>query len=208
MTCLEPSVLGLLLAAGMSRRFGSDKLAAPLPGSATTVLLASAQCLIDACPRSVAVVRAGSAHGARLRGLGFDLVELAPELEPGLGLSIAAGAQRLRQLGAGGDVTSVNSVGSLGCVLLLADLPFVQTHTISKVRDAIAAGASIAVARHQGQRGHPVGFAARHLPALARLQGDEGARSVLTQHADSIVWCDVDDAGALRDVDKPEDLAR
>ncbi|MCY1461558.1 hypothetical protein D9M71_792270 [compost metagenome] len=43
-------------------------------------------------------------------------------------------------------------------------------------------------------------------PALARLKGDEGARSVLKAHADRCVRLDVEDAGVLRDVDSPDAL--
>jgi molybdenum cofactor cytidylyltransferase len=205
----SPQAMGLLLAAGYSRRFGSDKLAARVPGppdgAPQSVLQMSAQSLIAACPLSVAVVRHGSAHCATLHALGFDVVELdAPQAqarpagepvhEPGLGDSIAAGARRLIELRAS------------GCVLLLGDLPFVQTATVAAVRSAVEAGASIAVACHQGQRGHPVGFAAQHLPSLTQLTGDEGARTLLQTHAQQLQMCDVNDPGALRDIDRPEDL--
>jgi molybdenum cofactor cytidylyltransferase len=204
-----PQVMGLLLAAGYSRRFGSDKLAARVPGppdsAPQSVLQRSAQRLIAACPLSVAVVRHGSAHCATLHELGFDVVELdaphpqarpqdEPALGPGLGDSIAAGARRLIELRAS------------GCVLLLGDLPFVQTATVAAVRSAVEAGASIAVACHQGQRGHPVGFAAQHLLSLTQLTGDEGARTLLQAHALQLQMCDVNDPGALRDIDRPEDL--
>jgi len=42
--------------------------------------------------------------------------------------------------------------------------------------------------------------------ALAALTGDDGAKSVVAAHRDSLVRIDVDDAGVLRDVDRPADL--
>ena len=41
---------------------------------------------------------------------------------------------------------------------------------------------------------------------LATLTGDDGAKSVVAAHADSLARIDVDDAGILRDVDTPADL--
>ena len=41
---------------------------------------------------------------------------------------------------------------------------------------------------------------------LAALTGDDGAKSVVAAHRDAFVRIDVDDAGALRDVDRPSDL--
>ena len=54
-------VVGILLAAGFSTRFGNNKLLALLPpggpGAGTPVSLAAARHLVEALPESVAVVR-------------------------------------------------------------------------------------------------------------------------------------------------------
>jgi molybdenum cofactor cytidylyltransferase len=41
---------------------------------------------------------------------------------------------------------------------------------------------------------------------LAGLTGDEGAKSVLAAHRDSVQLIEVTDGGVLRDVDAPGDL--
>ncbi len=51
-----------------------------------------------------------------------------------------------------------------------------------------------------------MGFGAACLAALTALTGDDGAKSIVAAHRDSLVRIDVDDAGALRDVDRPDDL--
>ncbi|MGA7779576.1 MAG: nucleotidyltransferase family protein, partial [Paraburkholderia sp.] len=43
-----------------------------------------------------------------------------------------------------------------------------------------------------------------HRDALRALDGDTGARALLTEHP--VARLDVDDPGILRDVDTPEDL--
>ena len=48
-------------------------------------------------------------------------------------------------------------------------------------------------------------FGADHLPALAALTGDHGARDLLQRVAVNLL--PVDDAGVLLDIDTPADLA-
>jgi molybdenum cofactor cytidylyltransferase len=49
-----------------------------------------------------------------------------------------------------------------------------------------------------------VAFSRRHLPQLLALHGDEGARSIVKQHA--VVEVPVHDPGIFRDIDSPADL--
>ena len=72
----------------------------------------------------------------------------------------------------------------------------------------VGSGADIVVPTHQGQRGHPVGFASKFRNALEKLHGDEGARAILKRHADAIQFIALDDAGIVADIDTPEDLLR
>ncbi|WP_459624775.1 nucleotidyltransferase family protein, partial [Burkholderia sp. 3C] len=74
------------------------------------------------------------------------------------------------------------------------------------VASELASGrATIAAPWFDGQRGHPVGFAAVHRDALAALDGDAGARALLVAH--EVARVEVDDPGVLRDVDTRDDLA-
>ena len=59
---------------------------------------------------------------------------------------------------------------------------------------------------YNGQRGHPVGFAARCREKLMDLQGNQGAVPVVRAFpAMEIV---VDDVGVITDIDTVDDLAR
>lgn len=72
--------------------------------------------------------------------------------------------------------------------------------------EADACGAGIVVpVLPTGQRGHPVGFDARHFDALAALQGDAGARHLLQSAA--VERLSLDDPGIVRDVDTAQDLS-
>lgn len=184
--------VGLLLAAGSASRFGSDKLQHPLPHG-VAIAVQAARHLKAEVPRVVAAVRERDGETARaLAAEGCEVVVCERAAE-GMGASLACAAQ------AAGDAD--------GYLVALADMPFVRPSTIAAVRDALAGGAVIAAPYFRARRGHPVGFAGRLSSALAALAGDAGAKSVLDAHAAQLVKVPVGDPGALRDIDKPSDLA-
>jgi molybdenum cofactor cytidylyltransferase len=75
------------------------------------------------------------------------------------------------------------------------------------VAERLAGGAALVAPRYAGERGHPVGFAARFGAALAALSGDAGARDLLRAESGALEFVDCDDPGVVRDVDTPADLA-
>jgi molybdenum cofactor cytidylyltransferase len=190
---------GILLAAGRGARFGGAKLLTPLPaaahgvGAGTAIGVASCLHLLSALPEVVAVVRPGdSILSSRLRAAGAQVVECA-HADEGMGASLACG------VAAAADAN--------GWVVALADMPWIAPATIALVVDALRDGADIVATSHIGVRAHPVGFAARHYAELRALAGDEGARSILATHRDSLQLIEVADSGVVRDVDTPADLA-
>jgi len=52
------------------------------------------------------------------------------------------------------------------------------------------------------------GFRAAFLDELSSLHGDDGARQFIKQHPEWVKLFEVDDPGAVRDIDKPSDLER
>ena len=184
-------ITGILLAAGSSRRFGSNKLLAPLADGAPLAVAAARQ-LIAAVPEAVAVLRPGDAElAAVLAAQGLRIVECA-QAEYGMGHSLAAG---------------VAAAGTADAWLIaLADMPAIKDSTLASLVAQLAAGSALVAPFHNGQRGHPVGFAAEFGPELLALRGDAGARDLLARHALSLMRLDVDDPGILIDVDTPDDL--
>src|SRR6476646_4635052 len=190
-------IAGILLAAGRSARFGGDKLLAPLVAQShgvaagTSLGVASAMHLIAQVPDSLAVVRPrDAALSVLLRAAGLRVVPCAAA-EDGMGASLAGGVVATRDAD--------------GWIVALADMPWISPATIGAVAAALDVGA-IVVPAYRGRRGHPVGFARRHYEALAALQGDAGARSLLERHPHRVTVIDVDDPGVLRDVDTRDDL--
>jgi len=109
---------------------------------------------------------------------------------PGMGDSISAAVRATRD--------------APGWLVLPGDLPLVQPQTLRAVAEALAAS-EVVVPTFQGQRGHPVGFAARCRDELAALSGPKGAVSVLQAHA--VTELPVSDDGILVDIDTVEALA-
>ena len=185
-------VVGILLAAGSGRRFGSNKLLAPM-ADGTPLAVAAASRLIAAVPECIAVVRPGDAALATLlAGKGLRIVECAAA-EQGMGHSLAAG------------VTAASTADAW--LIALADMPSIKISTIAGLRTLLHAGSELVAPFHAGRRGHPVGFAAGFGVALRALGGDAGARDLLARHVSSLTHYDVDDPGILIDVDTPDDLA-
>jgi molybdenum cofactor cytidylyltransferase len=193
---MAASIRGILLAAGYSTRFGSNKLLQPLPAGSpdagVPIALAAARHLVAALPDCVAVVRPRAQRlGKMLRDAGCNTVVCKNAAE-GMGTSLAAGVRA--------------AADAHGWVVALADMPYIRPETIRAVARALEEGAVIAAPAYRGERGHPVGFARRFLDELSVLRGDAGAREILKEHPGWVTLYDVDDAGVLRDIDEPSDL--
>lgn len=180
-------IVGLLLAAGAARRFGSDKLRHRLPHG-VPIALQALRHLKAEVPDVIVVVRPG----------GEDLfpgenVVACPDADEGMGASLAC---------------AVRAAGpAQAYVVALADMPFVRPTSIAAVRDALVSGAALAAPYFRARRGHPVGISGRFFDALAALRGDEGARRLLAANERELVKIPVGDPGVLRDIDTPGDLS-
>ena len=190
-------MVGILLAAGFSRRFGStNKLLHRLPDS-RPLALAAAENLIKAIPISIAVLRPENKALAELMLNAGLRVVFCSENDEEMADSLATGIR-----------FSANfEAASNGFVVALADMPFIQAETILSVANKVADGASIVIPTYQNQRGHPVGFSAKFRSELENIQGDEGARSIIKRYSEELELLPTDDAGILVDIDTPNDLS-
>ena len=182
-------IVGILLAAGSATRFGSDKLLVPLPDH-TPIGVAALKNLAPAVDAVVAVVRPGDDALARVLAAEGARVTVCPRAMEGMGESLAWGVRA--------------APAATAWLIALADMPWVQAGTVGRVAEALRDGALVAAPSLHGARGHPVGFAADLYAELIALTGDQGAQRVVASHR--VLLIGTDDAGAVRDVDTPEDL--
>jgi len=191
----DASVVGVVLAAGRSARFGdANKLLAewrgrPLVAHATRTLCRSA---VDA----VVVVVGHDAGRVRAAVADHDVTVVRnADHERGQATSVRRGVVAARDRDAD------------AALFALGDMPTVRPGTVDRLVAAFRADVGSAVAAaHEGIRGNPVLFGARHYDALAAVTGDAGGREVLLG-ADDAALVETGDPGVLLDIDSPGDLA-
>lgn len=184
---------GLVLASGLSRRFGGgNKLLAPLAG--VPVVRRTVMAYRDAGLRPVIVVvgHQGNEVTAALDGLDLEVV-VNPNYEAGQSRALVLGVSRLPP------ETQVAVIG-------VGDQPFLDPGVIGDLLQALrCTGAPIAVPRYAGLRGNPVAFRRELFGELLGVQGDVGGRAVVERHMESVAWIDAPDERSGVDIDTLED---
>jgi molybdenum cofactor cytidylyltransferase len=190
---MSADLRGLLLCAGSATRFGGDKLLAVARGGAEAIAVRAARNLIAGVGNATAVIRPGD-DGLRrvLEAAGCSVIE-SMRSRDGMGYSLGDAVAHTRE--------------AAGWIVALGDMPSIDPRTIERVRQQLELGALIAApVDASGQRGHPVGFGSTLRDALLALQGDVGARLVISHHHDEVVPVVVDDPGIFIDIDTLTDL--
>jgi len=179
-------VVGLLLAAGKSQRFGTNKLLYKINNEAMVVT--AAKKLKAVLPDTIAIIRpCDEETKILLENEGLTVLE-CEHSEQGMGHSLAYGVN--------------NSLQAKGWLITLADMPYISQQTIQTVADTLSHGASIAIPVHKRRRGHPIGFCHKYKKALCSLTEDMGAREIIALNRNTLIEIDVDDPGILIDVDR------
>ena len=184
------AVAAILLAAGRSRRFGSeDKLLSPLAG--LPVALHAARTVVDLVPsRRIAICPDRDGALARLlAGEGFEIVA-NPHPERGLSESLRLG------------IGALSPGREQAALLCLADMPFVRAaHLKALLARFDPDTAPVVASARDGVAMPPALFARSRFAALEQACGDQGGRALL----ESAVLVPAP-AGQLDDIDRPADL--
>jgi molybdenum cofactor cytidylyltransferase len=96
-------------------------------------------------------------------------------------------------------------------LVMLADQPGIGPDLIDRViRGFRQADPKRGIARpvYRGVPGHPVLIGARYLQEALQLQGDVGARQILTNHPEDILEIGADRDAVLKDMDTPEEYRK
>lgn len=186
-------IAAIVLAAGSSRRFGSQKLVVPVGGM--PLVRASTSRIISLAQPSetIVVVDVGAPEVRRaLDGLAVRVVENRDN--SGMGSSIACGVRALPP--------AVD-----GVLIVPGDTPKLTEDAVRRVLDERAASRkSIVAPSYRGVPGHPVLFAREIFDELKALTGDRGAREVVERDPSRVARLELG-SDAPRDVDSRDDLA-
>jgi molybdenum cofactor cytidylyltransferase len=189
------TVAGVVLAAGRSARMAPrNKLLEEIGGRA--VIARVAETALASGARPIVVVTGFEAQRIveALRGLDVLFVH-NPDFAAGLSTSLRAGLAAL-------------PAKSDGALILLGDMPFVETGDLAALIDAMKDLNSICVPARHGRWGNPILWGRAYFPEMMRLSGDAGAKRLLEVHRDHVTEVEAVSDGIFADVDLPSDLAR
>ena len=196
----EPA--GIILAAGMSSRFGSDKLLyeLTLQGEYQPLIQHTLQLWFSLFDELSVVTRADTPL-SRQAMLDFadqhhkkiNVIE-CPNAVFGMGHSLSAAIKA--------------NLTSCGWVIGLADMPLIPVSVLNQVYQNIKSGALITAPYFDAQRGHPVGFNFHYKDELLALAGDTGAKKLLQRDVEKIEKIHTEHRGILIDIDYLQDVNR
>jgi molybdenum cofactor cytidylyltransferase len=191
-------VHGIVLAAGRSSRMGRPKAALRIGPDGPTFAAAVVQTLRAAgLPRVVVVA---GAHPAAVR----EAVPVLPGVEVIDHPDWTSG--QLSSLLAGLDAVDTPALQAIAVTLV--DVPLVRVATVAALLEAWRTTGAPIVRPAIGERhGHPVIFDRATFAALRTAPLAVGAKAVIARFRAQVIDLPTDDAGALRDVDTPDDYA-
>ncbi len=185
----------IVLAAGRASRMGTadedkppHKLLAEFEG--VPLISRSCQTALESDGNTVHVVTGyrASEMSAAVSDLDLDLID-NPDFDDGMASSLRRGIGAVAPEAA-------------GAMIMLADMPAIGAADLSKMIGAFrkVGGQAIVRAASGGVRGNPVILPRQTFDAVARLEGDVGAKQIIASAGLPIVDVDIGDA-ALLDVD-------
>ncbi|SHF29010.1 CTP:molybdopterin cytidylyltransferase MocA [Kaistia soli DSM 19436] len=175
---------------------GPNKLLAEIAG-VSLIRRVTEAALASHALRPVVVVTGHRPEAIRAALAGLDVANVDnPDYASGLSTSLKAGIATLG--------TEID-----GALILLGDMPFVDSATIDGILAAFEGSGRRAIVApvHDGRRGNPVLWPRRFFPALVAIEGDKGARDLITAHTTEVIEVAAG-PGVGHDLDTPEVLAK
>lgn len=183
-------ISGIILASGLSRRMGADKLLLPVGGVPVVERVIAAAC--KSCLEEVILVCSSD----KVSEIGEKyMVKIVKNNAPEMGQSHSL------RLG-----VENSSRSSDGYMFLVGDQPFINENIINELIENFEAGkCSAVVPLYNGQRGNPVIFASRLREKLLNISGDTGGRVLLKEMEEGIITVSFPDGKPGMDIDTREE---
>ncbi|HEC04421.1 MAG TPA: nucleotidyltransferase family protein [Phycisphaerales bacterium] len=188
-------ICAMVLAAGLSRRMGTQKLLLPFGGKTviTHIVDQIAESTVD--ETYVVVGHEGKRASRELSGRDVSIVS-NPDYESGMLSSVRCGLAALPQ--------------ECGVVLVaLGDQPSVTSRLIDEmVRSFAQTEEKILVPIYNGRRGHPVIFSLGYRDEIMTRYDNVGLRGLLHAHPEDVFELSISTSAVLSDMDYPQDYQR
>lgn len=184
----------VLLAAGFSRRFGSNKLLYKIDGKPMYLIA------LEQLRLAQEELTAETSLSCRLAVVTQyeTIIETAeqmkaetvrnPHPEEGIASSLKLGLRNFWDTDA--------------CLFSVADQPWLTGKTITDlVKLFLKSGKGMACAAEKGEPGNPCIFSRKYYPELRKLSGDKGGKRILRQHLEDAALLEIAESRELTDVD-------
>ncbi|MHB1708169.1 MAG: nucleotidyltransferase family protein [Thermoplasmataceae archaeon] len=190
-TDAKSEVCAVILAAGFSTRFGSNKLIMDVGGK-PIISHAVESALGSSADRVAVVIPVGSTMRTYI-STSVTLITNALR-DKGISSSIAAAVEYFKE--------SADAI-----MFMVADQPMIDTCTLDKILSIFRQNPSFIVASSvDGDVRNPVIFPKKYFEVLLQLTGDSGAKSVALANIKNVIKVEVNPE-KLVDIDTVEDLA-
>jgi molybdenum cofactor cytidylyltransferase len=186
----------IILAAGNSSRLGRAKQL--LPFNEQSLLKHTAQQALAVPSTQTIVVTGAGREKVELELEGTEaLVVYNPDWQQGMSSSIHKGIQELQML----------HPEAAGCIIAVCDQPFISTSIFSELINSHEhTGFGIVASSYAGTAGTPVLLSKSYFSELLLLEGQEGAKKLLTQYESNVIHLPFNKGEV--DIDTAEDYDR
>jgi len=188
------SIAGIILAAGLSTRFGSNKLLAEHQGQPIVRWVAEAALASQLEQIVVVLGHQATAVGDALTGLPLDTV-LNQEYQQGQSTTVIAGLKAVQK-------------DHPATMYLMGDQPLIEAAIIDELIAAYqTSDKAICYPSFQNQRRNPVIFGEVFFNDILALSGDTGARAIIDANPEQALAVNFIQAQPFLDVDEENDLS-
>lgn len=193
------AIAGVILAAGMSRRFGSTKQLLKIDG----------KCLLD----KVTEAATNSTLAEIYLVLGWQSEQILlnlPHLRCNPKIKVLYNRDYQKGMSSSVKCGLIAARKKYDHVMFfVADQPFISPRTINHlVEKYIQSKKQICIPVYQGQKGNPAIFGISYFDQLLLISGDRGGRGIISENADQVLHVTIENPRELFDIDTLTDLEK